>query len=355
MRILLVTETFFPASDATTTTVKALADRLIDRGHEVRFVAPAPGLRCYRGSAVVRISPLAQPGAQVRAAVEAFPPDVVVATSPATTPGGLGRKALKHARAAGVRTVVLQQQQVPDLAWDYWRTRVADRADTVLVTASWMSARLESLGVRTTTWLPGVDTDAFTPALRDEWLHRHWSRASSKDGPLVVVGFVGSLHKRHGVRRLAALAQVPGIRPVVIGEGPQREWLRSRLPGARLTGTLATGDLAVALASTDLVVHPGEAETCSHPLREAGASGVPVVAPRAGGALEVVRHLETGLLHEPGDAHALARAVAAVAADPQRSLLGARAREVAMQRPWAVAVDELEALLQLSAGARAAG
>ena len=57
MRILLVTETFFPASDATTTTVKALADRLIDRGHEVRFVAPAPGLRCYRGSAVVRISP----------------------------------------------------------------------------------------------------------------------------------------------------------------------------------------------------------------------------------------------------------------------------------------------------------
>lgn len=355
MRILLVTETFFPASDATTTTVKALADRLIDRGHEVRFVAPAPGLRCYRGSAVVRISPLAQPGAQVRAAVDAFRPDVVVATSPATTPGGLGRKALKHCRASGVRTVVLQQQPVPDLAWDYWRTRVADRADTVLVTAAWMSSRLEALGVRTTTWLPGVDTDAFTPALRDEWLHRHWSRASSKDGPLVVVGFVGSLRRRHGVRRLAALAQVPGIRPVVVGEGPQKEWLQARLPGARFTGTLGTGDLAVALASTDVVVHPGEDETCSHVLREAGSSGVPVVGPRTGGAREVVRHLDTGLLHEPGDAHALARAVAAVAADPQRTLLGQRGREVALERTWAVAVDELETLLGLTAGVAAAG
>ncbi|NYD56096.1 phosphatidylinositol alpha 1,6-mannosyltransferase [Nocardioides marinisabuli] len=355
MRILLVTETFFPASDATTTTVKALADGLIDRGHEVRFVAPAPGLGCYRGSAVVRISPLAQPGAQVRAAVDAFRPDVVVATSPATTPGGLGRKALKHCRATGVRSVVLQQQPVPDLAWDYWRTRVAERADAVVVTARWMSAHLEALGVRTTTWLPGVDTDAFTPALRDEWLHRHWSRASSKDGPLVVVGFVGSLHKRHGVRRLAALAQVPGIRPVVVGEGPQREWLQSRLPGARFTGVLGSGDLAVALASTDVVVHPGEHETCSHVLREAGASGVPVVGPRAGGAREVVRHLETGLLHEPGDAHALARAVAAVAGDPRRALLGERGREVALERTWAVAVDELEALLRRTTGVVTAG
>ena len=355
MRILLVTETFFPASDATTTTVKALADGLIDRGHEVRFVAPAPGLGCYRGSAVVRISPLAQPGAQVRAAVDAFRPDVVVATSPATTPGGLGRKALKHCRATGVRSVVLQQQPVPDLAWDYWRTRVAERADAVVVTAGWMSAHLEALGVRTTTWLPGVDTDAFTPALRDEWLHRHWSRASAKDGPLVVVGFVGSLHKRHGVRRLAALAQVPGIRPVVVGEGPQREWLQSRLPGARFTGVLGSGDLAVALASTDVVVHPGEHETCSHVLREAGASGVPVVGPRAGGAREVVRHLETGLLHEPGDAHALARAVAAVAGDPRRALLGERGREVALERTWAVAVDELEALLRRTTGVVTAG
>ena len=44
MRITLVTETFFPAVDGTTTTVKAVADRLVDTGHDVqvdRARAPA--------------------------------------------------------------------------------------------------------------------------------------------------------------------------------------------------------------------------------------------------------------------------------------------------------------------------
>lgn len=34
MRIALVTERFFPATDGTTTTVKAVADRLVETGHE---------------------------------------------------------------------------------------------------------------------------------------------------------------------------------------------------------------------------------------------------------------------------------------------------------------------------------
>lgn len=345
MRVLLVTESFYPAghpsADGTTTTLKAVVDRLVDTGHEVRVVAPAPGLPCYRRSDVVRVSPLAKPGAQVRAALDAFRPDVVLAATPSTGPGSLGRKALKHARRVGVPTVVVQQAPVPDVLWDYWRTTVADRADRLLVTAPWLAARFAALGVAATTWEPGVDTLAFSPALRDEWLHRHWSRASSRPRPQVVVGYVGSLHKRQGVRRLAALADLPGTRLVVVGDGPQRDWLADRLPGARFTGPLATGDLTVAVATLDVLVHPGEEQVCCHALREAGASGVPVVAPRAGGARDVVRHLETGLLHEPSDEQDLVRAVASLAADEQRSLMGAHARELAGRRSWTAAADEL--------------
>ena len=101
------------------------------------------------------------------------------------------------------------------------------------------------------------------------------------------------------------------------------------------------GDLAVALASLDVLVHPGEEEGCCHVLRAAAASGVPVVAPRAGGAPEVVRHLETGLLHAAGSTRDLARAVGALAGDSRRALMGVRARERAEQRPWTLAVDEL--------------
>jgi phosphatidylinositol alpha 1,6-mannosyltransferase len=336
MRIALVTETFYPAIDGTTTTVKAVADRLVDTGHEVLIVAPAPGLTSYRGCTVARIRALDRPGGQVREALERFGPDLVHVTSP----DAVGRKALKHAQRLGVPTLVVDQSPLMDVAADYWRTRVADRADAVLVTSRWMVDRLVEFDVPARLWTPGVDTAAFTPGLRDQWLHERWSRARSRTGPLVVVGYVGSLRNRHDVRRLAALVRVPGIRPVVIGDGPQRSWLEKRLHGAKFTGELGTGDLAAALPSLDLVVHPGEHETCCHALREAGASGVPVVAPRAGGAPDVVRHLETGLLYDPADEHGLARAVTAVAADRHRALLGQRGRELAT-RDWRTAVDEL--------------
>jgi phosphatidylinositol alpha 1,6-mannosyltransferase len=115
------------------------------------------------------------------------------------------------------------------------------------------------------------------------------------------------------------------------------------MPGAKFTGALGTGDLTVALASLDLLVHPGERETCCHALREAAASGVPAVAPCSGGAPDVVRHLETGLLYDPADPHGMTRAVAAVAADRHRALLGGRGRDLASGRDWRVAVDELVA------------
>lgn len=336
MRIALVAESFLPAVDGTTTTVKAVADRLIDQGHQVLLVAMAPGLTSYRGSPVARISPDGL-GSRIRATLEDFRPDLVHVTSP----GRIGRKALKHGRRLAVPTVVVQQTPVTGVTADYWRTKVADRADRMLVTTPWMATELEGLGVDSALWTPGVDSRAFTPKVHDQWLHDSWARAKSAEGPRIVVGYAGSLHKRHGVRRLPELAVIPGIRLVVIGEGPQRGWLEDRLPGARFTGPLETGDLTRALASMDVVVHPGTTETCCHVLREAAASGVPVAAPRAGGARHVVRHLETGLLFDPENTHGLRDAVAALAADRHRGLLGGRARELAQERDWSSAVDEL--------------
>ena len=338
MRIALVTETFYPATDGTTTTLKAVADRLVDTGHEVRIVAPGPGIGSYRGCRVVRIRPLEPVGNQVRAALDDFRPDLVHVTSPGT----LGRKALKHTRRQGIASVVVEQGPVLDMAADYWRAKVADRADAVLVTSTWMVERMAEFGVTAGLWRPGVDTDAYTPSLRDQWLYDAWSQAKT-DGPRVVVGYVGGLHKRHGVRRLAEVASIPTARLVVIGAGPQRDWLETRAEDAKLVGPLQTGDLTIALPTLDVLVHPGEHETCCHALREAAASGVPVVAPRSGGAPDVVRHLETGLLYDPRDPRDLRRAVTAVVADRHRSLLGRRARELARMRTWTDAVDELVA------------
>ena len=179
MRTALVAESFFPAVDGTTTTVKAVVDRLVDHGHEVLVIAPAPGLTSYRGCRVARIQSREPVGAQVRAELEAFAPDLVHVTSPDT----VGRKALKHAGRLGIRTLIVQQTPVSHLAAERWRTKVADRSDRVLVTPTWMRERLGDLGVDAGLWAPGVDTVAFGPQLRDQWLHASWARASSSGGP----------------------------------------------------------------------------------------------------------------------------------------------------------------------------
>lgn len=336
VRITLVTETFLPVADGTTTTAKAVLDRLVDAGHAAQVVTTGPGLSSYRGCPVVRLRPLDRFGAQIGAALDGFGPDVVHLSSPGT----VGRAALRAAGRRALPALVLEQSALPAVPSEAWHSKVVDRASTVLVSSVWMQDRLARQSVEVGVWTPGVDRAAFTPALRDEWLHDRWARTRSRAQPLVVVGFVGTLRNRNDVRRLADLAAIPGIRPVVVGDGPQRRWLEDRLPDAKVLGALSTSDLTTVLPSFDLLVHPGTRETCCHTLRQAAAAGVPVVAPRAGAAPEVVRHRETGLLYDPADPAGLRRAVATMRDDPGRAGLGARARELAT-RTWPAAVDEL--------------
>ena len=345
MRIALVTELFHPKVDDATGVVKQVADRLVDTGHEVQLVTRGPGLSSYRGSRVVRIAAGApgrtSVGGQVGAALAAFGPDLVHVTSP----GKVGRKSLKHARRLGVPTVVTQQSAVDPVEAERWCRTVGRRADHVVTTCRSQSAWLAELGTEAPVWVPGVDTTAWAPSLRDERLHATWARKRSRSGPLVVVGFVGDLRKREGVRRLVEVAEVPGVRLVAIGDGPQRRWLAGKVPGARILSGIEPGDRAVALASLDILVHPGLEQTSCHVLREAAASAVPVVAPAAGGVPDVVRHQRTGLLYDAADPRSLRLAVASLVGDAnRRARLGDRARDAVTGRTWAEAVDDLVAV-----------
>ncbi|MCX8006495.1 MAG: glycosyltransferase family 4 protein [Coriobacteriia bacterium] len=145
---------------------------------------------------------------------------------------------------------------------------------------------------------------------------------------------------------------------VFVGDGAMRpavERAVQELPGRVFyLGRLPYGDVprvaAHAVCSLVPMVMP-ERDAKFSPLKlyESMACGVPVVASDTVGISEVVREHRCGLLVPPGDAAAIARAVATLAADPATAAeMGRRGREAVEQRySWKVrAQQRLEVVLQ---------
>jgi len=107
------------------------------------------------------------------------------------------------------------------------------------------------------------------------------------------------------------------------------------------------------LASLDVLVHASLIpEPFGQVVLEGMAAGLPVLAPDEGGPAEVIEDGRTGVLFAGRDAHALASAMQALAADEgRRRSLGAAAREaLAAYRPQAVAERLEQAYEQILSG-----
>ena len=99
----------------------------------------------------------------------------------------------------------------------------------------------------------------------------------------------------------------------------------------------------------DVFVHPGEHETFCQAVQEAMASGLPVIAPDAGGPRDLVAPYRTGLLLPVDEFEAkLAESVDHLIAERQRYSVAAR-RSV-LSRTWPAICDELHRPLRGGAG-----
>jgi len=356
MRVAIVTESFLPQVNGVTNTVRHTVDRLLETGHDPLVIAPGPGLTSYRDVHVVRVRSMALPGYRsfslglpdvaVERAIVDFHPDLVHLASPIM----LGAVGLRAARVLGIPTIAVYQTDIAGFARQYgiraeavvarWVGRIHRRSTRTLVPSTSSYAQLEALGVTDMyVWRRGVSLDLFGPERRNQELHARWARQHRDQ---VIVGYVGRLAPEKQVRRLVEIGQLAGARLVVIGDGPDRGWLERHLPEAGFTGMLRGVELAEAFASLDVFVHPGEAETFCQTVQEAQASRVPVVAPAAGGPLDLVEHGRTGLLFNPADKEALQRNVAALVGAPRlRESLAREALGRVAHRSWAKVVDEL--------------
>jgi phosphatidylinositol alpha 1,6-mannosyltransferase len=107
-------------------------------------------------------------------------------------------------------------------------------------------------------------------------------------------------------------------------------------------GRLSGADLATAYASFDVFVHAGTEETFGQTVQEAHASGVPVVAPHAGGPIYLVRQGENGYLFAADDEGELRTHVQRLVTDaPSRRRMGEAGRRGVLGRSWETVCLEL--------------
>ncbi|MFI5964441.1 glycosyltransferase family 4 protein [Streptomyces asoensis] len=358
MRVVIVTESFPPDVNGVAHCAFQTARHLVERGHTPVVVAPATAAGTGPDAAapcpVVRVPSLPLPGyPQVRVALPSRRVAAAIAEHRAdlvhlASPFVLGVRGMTAAARLGIPAVAVYQTDLGGYARTYmgageaaaWRRirSVHAAADLTLAPSSAARRDLDTHGVpRVKLWPRGVDTTRFRPDRRDEALRR----ALAPDGELIV-GYVGRLAPEKQVELLAGARALPGVRLVVVGDGPSRPGLEESLPGAVFLGRRTGDQLARIFASLDVFVHTGPFETFCQTVQEAMASGVPVVAPAAGGPLDLVAHGRTGLLVPPRDADAVRDAVAALAADPAlRDAYGAAGRVTVEGRTWAAVGDRL--------------
>ena len=143
-----------------------------------------------------------------------------------------------------------------------------------------------------------------------------------------------------GIVRADRLSRLTGeaseVRSIMVGEGPQRAQVESRL--ARSTGKLVTyiphlerERMTEVYAASDVLVLTSAVEGLPFAVLEALAMGCPVAATKVGDIARIVRHGDNGFLVEADEPERLARFLARLASDAKQraSMRSAAARSMA--------------------------
>jgi glycosyltransferase involved in cell wall biosynthesis len=376
-RVLFLAESFHPVLGGGETHVRRLGAALVAAGDAATVVTrrgdPSwPAEEAVEGIRVVRVPP-AGPGrtgkflmvpAAFRAVLrEARGHDVLVVRGTRV----LGLPGLVAGRAAGLG-VVMQPETNGELsgeAWtwgkpwaDGWAGRLALRstavrnlwlrdADAFVAMSRAIRDEMQAAGVpvERIALLPhSVDTERFSPADAGERAALR-ERLGLPGGVLAV--YTGRLLRGKGLETLleafsAVAREAPGLALALVGSGEGQalsveEELRRRAAEGGLAGRVHFAGRQERvedwLRAADLFVFPSVFEALGISLVEAAACGLPALASRTGGIVDVVADGVSGVLVAPGDVLALVSGLRALAGDAERRAeMGREARRTALAR-----------------------
>ncbi|WP_306533876.1 TIGR03088 family PEP-CTERM/XrtA system glycosyltransferase [Geobacter sp.] len=203
---------------------------------------------------------------------------------------------------------------------------------------TWLVDQVGIPGEKVIHIMNGVDTERFAPA-QDKGATKVRFGLNPDS---FVVGTVGRLDpvkdQQTLVRAFDALCGEKGRHSdlLLIGSGPEEDKLRRLADELNMGGSVhfmgERRDIPELLQAMDVFVLPSLAEGISNTILEAMACGLPVVATRVGGNLELVEDGVSGHLFAVGDLAGLAGTMCDYSDDPEQRLqLGARGRALAEQ------------------------
>jgi glycosyltransferase involved in cell wall biosynthesis len=314
MRILMLSDVYFPRVNGVSTSIRVFRDELVRRGHPVGIVAPRYGREAgadERETHVTRAAGIrvpfdpedrvARPARLVSAAEDARRALGGVDLVHVHTPFSAFSAARRVARRWQVPLVATHHTHFESYGRHYlpwlpagWLERGARllvrsqsrNVSALIVPTEPLRVLVRSYGVRTTVAVvpTGLDLDRFTHADRAEGRRR--LGIDSKTPLLVHVGRLAREKDVSRVVRVAARAvrELEGARAVLAGEGPARAELERQVAGLGLAERVTflgyldrQHELPDLYAAGDVFLSASTTETQGLVLLEAMASGLPVV------------------------------------------------------------------------------
>ena len=359
-RVAVLTESFLPKVDGVVKTSYLTIRYLQETGREVLIFAPDIAVDQVGDSRVIPLPSISLPQApETRMAlpnpvvarhIEDFQPDLIHLFSPAA----MSVNGMAVGRHLNLPVIANYQTDLPGYTEHYgfpmlsgpvnrWLRYIHNGCHLTLAPTRTIIRELRATGYRRVRhWGRGVNTERFNPrharpAMRGRLLN-------GRDPNSLLCIFVGRLANEKRIDLLLDAAQSPGIALTIVGDGALRGELEQVFAATdtHFTGYLFGDELAQAYASADVFVFPGEYETFGQVIQEAMASGLPSVVVNAGGAPDVVRDGESGIVVEPAPA-AFVEVIQHLLDRPDvRGRMSRNARKMAEDRPWSALMSQLE-------------
>jgi phosphatidylinositol alpha-mannosyltransferase len=363
MKVVHVTQSYYPRPGGVTEHVHHVACELRRRGHDVTIVTSHAGDDNDQHPGVIRLGRnvlVPMNGAWVNATVgwnlhrdlsrifETIQPDIIHTHCPLapTLPLMTLTAAPPGARVVGT----FHEAATRNLAYELFRGplgRFVTRLDTRIAVSEAARAFASQYFPGDYKVVPnGIDCDRFSP--------RHQPLAELVDDAFNIL-FVGRMDRRKGLKylfRAVALASERTsrrLRLIVVGDDDLRRHLLPKLPAnvsLVYAGVVTRTMLPRFYASGDVFCSPATGrESFGIVLLEAMASGLPLVGTAISGYLTVLRHERNALVVPPKDPQALCAAILRLLDDESlRRRLSVNGLEFAKVYRWQRVVDQLLAV-----------